>query len=157
MKTKIFESENGCDNEFFQTVIDGVYEALSLISSATHHLKSPAVLDALTPYLQKRGIRMETGKCDCEKILLPGDFEADGQHKNGGIIEIEADKGLRTYSAHKALLEYTLDGVTSLVYITRIKAFNNGNEFDNTVKKFTAAWAGLHKIPNKRGVLVIGY
>lgn len=151
-----------------QRVVDEFNKKHTLFDSQTKELESNEVLAFVAEGLESLGYKVEKGKKETEKILVPvlygvngkleQRFDADAYNENERIvIEVEAGRAVVNYQFLKDLFEAcVMDNVEYLVIAVR-NIYRRSNDFHKVMTFFDTLYAsGRLKLP-LQGILIIGY
>jgi len=138
------------------------------IDSSSFHLKSNEVLETVCPELQSINYKVETGKKDDEKIIVPvlygingkidKKFEADGINEDGTIvIEVEAGRAVLNNQFLKDIFQASMmDKVEYLVLVVR-KTYKNRRDFEEVYTFLETMYVSNRIKLDLKGILLIGY
>lgn len=151
-----------------QRVVDEFNKKHTLFDSQTKELESNEVLAFVAEGLESLGYKVEKGKKETEKILVPvlygvngkleQRFDADAYNENERIvIEVEAGRAVVNYQFLKDLFEAcVMDNVEYLVIAVR-NIYRRSKDFHKVMTFFDTLYAsGRLKLP-LQGILIIGY
>ena len=138
------------------------------IDSSKFKLKSNDVLKIVCPEFLSIKYKVETGKKDNEKIIVPvlygingkidKKFEADGINEDGTIvIEVEAGRAVLNNQFLKDIFQASMmDKVEYLVLAVR-KTYKNKRDFDEVYTFLETMYVSNRIQLDLKGILLIGY
>ena len=152
----------------FDEVILAFNRIFIKIDSSKFELKSNEVLKIVCPELQSINYKVETGKKDNEKIIVPvlygkngkidKKFEADGINEDGTIvIEIEAGRAVLNNQFLKDIFQASMmDKVEYLVLAVR-NTYKKKRDFDEVYTFLETMYVSNRIQLDLKGILLIGY
>lgn len=138
------------------------------INSSKNNLESNKVLEFLRIDLETLGFKVEKGKKQEEKILVPvlygingqleQRFDADAYNTNSKIvIEVEAGRAVTNYQFLKDLFEACVMSEVEYLIIAVRNEYSNRKDFEKVITFFNTLYASNRlKLP-LLGILIIGY
>jgi hypothetical protein len=138
------------------------------ITSDSRDLPSNEVLRKIEPGLTSLGFKVETGKKDDEKIVVPvlygrkgvpeKSFNADAYcEEKGFVVEVEAGRAVVNNQFLKDLFQACMMNEVKYLCIAVRKRYREQNDFERVVIYFEALYSSNRLELPLKGILVVGY